>query len=62
MEKTHLMENAIYNELRRLGFNVDVGVVTVNGKDEISNRDENDMLFMSIYDFMMEAFIYSLTY
>lgn len=55
MEKTHLMENAIYNELRRLGFNVDVGVVTVNGKDEISNRDENDMLFMSIYDFMMNG-------
>ncbi len=26
--------NAIYSELRRQGFNVDVGVVTVNGKDE----------------------------
>lgn len=49
------MENAIYNELRRLGFNVDVGVVTVNGKDEISNLDENGMLFMSIYDFMMNG-------
>ena len=34
VEKTHLMENAIYSELRRQGFNVDVGVVTVNGKDE----------------------------
>ena len=34
IEKTHLMENAIYCELRRQGFNVDVGVVTVNGKDE----------------------------
>lgn len=34
IEKTHLMENAIYSELRRQGFNVDVGVVTVNGKDE----------------------------
>lgn len=34
VEKTHLMENAIYCELRRQGFNVDVGVVTVNGKDE----------------------------
>lgn len=115
MEKTHLMENAIYNELRRLGFNVDVGVVTVNGKDEngtsyrkqlevdfvcnkgsrrcyiqsalslpsqdkidqeinslrriddgferivivgdnlICNRDENGILFMSIYDFMMNG-------
>ena len=34
VEKTHLMENAIYSELRRQGFNVDVGVVTINGKDE----------------------------
>ena len=113
IEKTHLMENAIYCELRRQGFNVDVGVVTVNGKDEngtsyrkqlevdfvcnkcsrrcyiqsalslpsqdkieqeinslrriddgferivivgeslISNRDANGILFMSIYDFML---------
>ena len=113
IEKTHLMENAIYNELRRQGFNVDVGVVVVNGKNDagiscrkqlevdfvcnkgsrrcyiqsalalptsdkieqetnslrriddgferivivgenlISNRDENGILFMSIYDFMM---------
>lgn len=34
IEKTHLMENAIYCELRRQGFNVDVGVVVVNGKNE----------------------------
>lgn len=34
VEKTHLMENTIYSELRRQGFNVDVGVVTINGKDE----------------------------
>lgn len=113
IEKTHLMENAIYCELRRQGFNVDVGVVTVNGKDEngtsyrkqlevdfvcnkgsrrcyiqsalslpsqdkieqeinslrriddgferivivgeslISNRDANGILFISIYDFML---------
>lgn len=113
IEKPHLMENAIYCELRRQGFNVDVGVVTVNGKDEngtsyrkqlevdfvcnkgsrrcyiqsalslpsqdkieqeinslrriddgferivivgeslISNRDANGILFMSIYDFML---------
>lgn len=33
MEKTHQMENIIYNELRYRGYNVDVGVVTVNGKD-----------------------------
>ena len=29
-EQTHTMENAIYNELRMRGFNVDVGVVAVN--------------------------------
>jgi len=33
-EMSHLMENAIYNELRRRGFNVDVGVVIANTKDE----------------------------
>jgi len=33
LEMPHLMENAIYNELRRRGFSVDVGVVTANGKD-----------------------------
>ena len=33
-EVSHLMENAIYNELRMRGFSVDVGVVIVNTKDE----------------------------
>lgn len=33
-ELTHLMENAIYNELRYRGYNVDIGVVTIHGKDE----------------------------
>lgn len=33
-EKTHLMENLIYNELRVRGFNVDVGVVPVITKDK----------------------------
>lgn len=32
-EKTHLMENMIYNELRMRGFNVDVGVVPIVTKD-----------------------------
>ena len=31
-EMTHLMENAIYNELRIRGYSVDVGVVTMNSK------------------------------
>lgn len=33
MEKTHIMENVIYNELRYRGFSVDVGVVEFNYKD-----------------------------
>ena len=28
-EKSHLMENIVYNELRSRGFNVDVGAVPV---------------------------------
>lgn len=33
-EETHLMENVIYNELCIRGFNVDMGVVEYNYKDE----------------------------
>lgn len=33
MEETHIMENVIFNELKVRGYNVDVGAVTVNGKD-----------------------------
>lgn len=32
VEKTHLMENLIYNELRLRGFAIDVGQVTINTK------------------------------
>lgn len=43
-EKSHLMENLIYNELRVRGFNVDVGVVPIvtkdkNGKQQRSNLE-----------------------
>jgi len=34
LENTHLMENAIFNELIIRGFDVDVGVVTVNTHDD----------------------------
>ncbi|MCI6788902.1 MAG: ATP-binding protein [Mollicutes bacterium] len=34
IEETHVMENVIYNELRYRGFNVDVGVLELNYKDE----------------------------
>ena len=33
-ERTHLMENAIYNELRYRGYSVDVGNVEFNGMDD----------------------------
>lgn len=33
LEKTHMMENVIYNELRIRGFNVDVGIVPVTVRD-----------------------------
>ena len=38
VEENHLMENAIYNELRFRGFNVDVGVVEVWGTDKAGKR------------------------
>jgi len=36
-ESTHIMENIIYNELINRGFNVDVGMVTMDKKDEFGN-------------------------
>lgn len=38
IEYTHLLENVIYNELRIRGFNVDVGVVPKQVRDEEGNR------------------------
>ncbi|MER2183636.1 MAG: DUF4143 domain-containing protein [Clostridia bacterium] len=34
LEETHLMENVLYNDLVRRGFDVDVGVVEQNCRDE----------------------------
>lgn len=34
IEETHIMENIIFNELKCRGFNVDVGIVEYNYKDE----------------------------
>lgn len=34
LEETHTMENIIFNELKIRGFNVDVGVVTLNKTNE----------------------------
>lgn len=38
IDKGHTMENIIYNELLRRGYNVDVGVVEVNKTDENGNN------------------------
>ncbi len=38
-EPSHLMENVIYNELRVLGFNVDVGVVPIQLRKEDGSRE-----------------------
>ena len=35
MEENHTMENVIYNELLTKGYNVDVGLVTVNQKNKL---------------------------
>lgn len=35
LEETHLMENVLYNDLIRRGFDVDVGVVEQNARDEL---------------------------
>jgi predicted AAA+ superfamily ATPase len=32
-EASHLMENAIYNELRLRGYNVDVGIIATRARD-----------------------------
>jgi len=34
LEETHLMENVLYNDLIRRGFDVDVGVVEQNVRDD----------------------------
>ncbi|MDE7414639.1 MAG: ATP-binding protein [Muribaculaceae bacterium] len=38
LEKAHMMENIIYNELRVRGFNVDVGIVPTIIRDKDGNR------------------------
>ena len=47
-EKSHLMENAIYNELRLRGLNVDVGVVdtVVKSGNEKSARSKTEIDFV----------------
>ncbi len=42
-EKSHLMENLIYNELRVRGFNVDVGVVPIVLRDEDGKQQRTNL-------------------
>ena len=38
LEETHLMENVLYNDLYRRGFDVDVGIVELNTKDDSGKK------------------------
>lgn len=40
IDKGHLMENIIYNELLRRGYNVDVGVIEINQTDTTGSRSK----------------------
>ena len=49
LEKTHIMENIIYNELRVRGFNVDVGIVpaVIRDKDGVQKRINYEIDFVA---------------
>ena len=38
LEETHLMENVLYNDLIRRGFDVDVGVIELNTRDDCGKK------------------------
>ena len=38
LEETHLMENVLYNDLIRRGFDVDVGVIEQNVRDDCGKK------------------------
>lgn len=48
-EENHIMENLIYNELRMRDFDVDVGIVTINYRDENgkSKRTQHEVDFVA---------------
>lgn len=50
-EKSHIMENIIYNELRYRGYQIDVGVVTFNEK----NKDGKQKRVQYEIDFVVNA-------
>lgn len=42
-EETHIMENVIFNDLKRRGFNVDVGLVEYNYRDENEKKGRKQL-------------------
>lgn len=46
-EETHIMENIIYNELRVLGFHVDVGVVMKRNRTKEGVQEKNNWKLIS---------------
>ena len=42
-EETHIMENVIYNDLKRRGFDVDVGVVEYNCRDKDGKKSRKQL-------------------
>lgn len=43
IEETHLMENVIYNELKKRGYSVDVGIVEVRETDDEGKRHRKQL-------------------
>lgn len=41
LEETHAMENIIFNELKIRGFNVNVGIITINGVNKTGMEYED---------------------
>ncbi len=42
-EETHIMENVVFNDLKRRGFNVDVGLVEYNYRDENGKKGRKQL-------------------
>lgn len=58
IEKTHLMENLIYNELLVRGYSVDVGEVTLNQKDDSNTHSSRKNLEVDFVCNLIDKRIY----
>ena len=52
IEETHIMENIIYNDLIRRGYNVDVGVVPYSRRETDANGKEKKVRVQLEVDFV----------